>query len=255
MSWQYPTAPQTGAIEIDFAQLLRDGTNVPGQIRQTALAGIGALSPGEWTLYMLRLCYLEAPDDPRDPVQLMNVSIQAGTDRARGDLLGLAPPASTISIGGEMRTMAAAYRGLAFHISASTMDASITYRAVDRDRDDRLLCWVSPGRPMITRIEGQGVTQQSAPAALAVRQRIPVFARRVSGWLNQDALATVVTPRVIFYSGPTPIASPWILPIILPNRTRRWEWIIPESATHMAFLDDGPGATPCTVVFQYEIES
>jgi hypothetical protein len=252
-NWIQPLQPIAGAQEIDFGQRLASGTDVAGQARSVTLAGVGNLSPGEWTLYILRLCYLVEPDLVAAPVLLTSVSLQAGTDKGRGDLLGL--ERSTFGVGQAVQTMANLNRGTCFHIAAGTMDCTISYLPGTRQSDDRLLCWVAPGRPQITRLEGQGLTSATTIAlSEATRMRIPVFARRVRFSYDNDAAVAIVRPFVSFWAGPTFVTA-FYMPAPAAFASSDVSFVIPQAATHMSVGDDGAAAVPQQLYFQYEIES
>jgi hypothetical protein len=250
--WIQPAAPVAGAQEIDFAQRLIYGGDVSGQLYSVTLAGVGNLSPGDWTLYMLRLTYLTAPDLATSPVLMTSVSLQTGTDKGRGDLLGL--ELSTFNAAQDMLTLANLNRGVAFHITGGTIDATIRFQAGTRREDDRLLCWVAPGRPSVTRIEGQAISSSTTIAlSRNARMRMPVFSRRVSFTYSNPA-GFIVQPFVSFWAGPT-LVNAFRMPVPGALQTLDYECMIPQSATHMAIGDDGAGAVAQLFYFQYEIES
>jgi hypothetical protein len=252
-AWIWPKAPQSGAIEINFAQLRASGTDVAGQTRQAVLAGVGSPpSPGEWTLYLLRTTYWENPDLPTQPAFISALTLQVGTDRGRRDLFGL--ERRTVSPAANLEILAQAYRGVCVHVAGGGLDAGITYVPGNRTVDDSILAWVAPGRPQIVRVEGRGVTNPSDAQALAERLRLPVFSRRIRGIVSDSPLWTFSEPRLIFYSGPAPIAEIW-LPIPGIRQSIEWEWMIPDAATHFSFVDTGAGASPGTIPFQFEVES
>ncbi len=251
--WIQPYAPIAGAQEIDFAQWLRDGIDRTSEPRQITLAGVGVQSPGDWTMYVLRLTYLESPDLTDQPALITKVSLQAGTDKGRGDLLGL--ERSTISTGSTMQTMASLYRGVAFHIAAGAMDLTIGWLPGVRTVDDRILAWVAPGRPSRTWLEGTGVTSATTVALSAAgRLRIPVFARRVTIGYSNPGTSPAVQPFVSFWAGPVFVGVRYITPPA-PFRTTTETYVIPQRATHMSMGDDGAAAVGQTMDYQYEIES
>lgn len=248
--WIRPFPPVSGAIDVDFAQRLASGTDKTGETRQVTLAGVAHLSPGEWTLYLLRLCYLDDPTNAAPPATITKISLQAGTDKGRGDLLGL--ELTTVGTGNNMQTGNALFRGVCFHVTAGQLDCSITYLPQTRTNDDRILAWVAPGRPQVTRLEGKGTTAaQTALAGRANAIRVPAFSRRVRVNLSTGA---AVNPQIAFWQGPTFVTS-YFLPVPGPNASTASEWLIPQEATHMAFFDLAGPPGGQLVYYQYEIES
>lgn len=245
-NWRYPTPPVAGAQNIDFAQLVRDGIDVPGQPRQLTLAGVGSMSPGEWTLYFLRRTYLENPDDATPPAGILQLQIQAGTDKGRGELLSM----PSTGAGASVQLFASPARGVCWHVGAGAVDASITYLPGSRTRDDSLVSWVAPGRPTTTRMEGRAITVVDIATARPDRLRIPAFARTLRMWMSDTATATF--PAVVFYSGPT-VDSVFYFPAAAAFTTTELEVMAPLSASHYAFID--PSGAANFVYYQFTLES
>jgi hypothetical protein len=251
-NWIQPLPPVAGAYEVNFAQEFASGVVGIGQRRSVTLAGVGLQSPGEWTLYFLRLCYLEEPDLATGPALLTKIMLQVGTDKGRGDLLGL--ERATASAGGNVQTGNALFRGVAFHIVGGQIDATIEYQSNGRATDDRLLAWVSPGRPQVTRLEGRATTAPTTVAlARAARMRVPAFSRRITVMRTTDAAPVSVNPQIIFFQGPT-VVTAFYLPATAVLSTTSSTYVVPQEATHMAFLDVAGPPGGEFVYFQYEIE-
>jgi hypothetical protein len=251
--WIHTVEPVSGAYTVDFAQNINTGVCVTNKEAQVTLAGVGRNSPGEWTLYLLRQVYDTEPNNPLSPAQIVSISMQAGTDKGRGDLLGL--NYGTRSPGGDVQTGNTLYRGMCVHITAGMVDCSISYLPLTRLSDDRLLAWVSPGRPQPQYIEGTATTAPTSDAlALAQRMRLPAFSRRLRVWMTTEAVAVAVHPAVWFYSGPTFVARAY-LPVPAAFQTIESSFLVPQEATHFVFADlaGPPGGT--FVRFQWEMLS
>lgn len=245
--WIRPYQPISGAQNVDFASLIREGIDVPGTIRQLSLSGVGIISPGEWTLYILRRTYLTEPLNSATPAGILSLTVQCGTDKGRSDIIGIPNTGG----GNAVQLYAQGFRGVAFHIVGGTLDASISYLVGTRTHDDALLSWVAPGRPQLTRIEGRGATVVSVAAALADRIRVPSFARRMRVDMAPFAVPST-TPSVVFWKGPTLAADFPIPPAAVGGFATR-EFIVPEEATHFAFVDTSGDVN--FAWFQFELES
>jgi hypothetical protein len=236
MSWIYPREPVNGAQEIDFADRLVRGVDVIGQERRLALCGVGQpMSPGDWTLYLQRLVYID-DTAPGTAVAIKGWTVQSGTDKGRADILGLE---SATSASDRTRSLSNMNRGVAIHVAAGCIDVGIRYVPNDRIRDDRLLAWVAPGRPTKYRIPGHAFTRFPVPPApVTDRLRIPTFATRIT--VDIDENANIIAPTIIWWTSTTPFATTR-LPAPGAGSTHV-ERLVPDEATHVSFYDQGPGA-------------
>ena len=245
--WIRPRAPISGAQNVDFAALIRSGVDTPGTIRQLSLSGVGLMSPGEWTLYILRQTFITEPLNPATPAAVLSIQVQSGTDKGRGDLLGI----ERTGAGAAVQLYAQSFRGIAFHVAAGTLDASISYLVGTRTSDDSILSWVAPGRPQATRLEGRGATVATVAIALADRLRVPNFAHTIRVQIAPPAVAAVA-PAVVFWSGPT-LAAVFPIPPAAVGALTSVSLIVPEEATHFAFIDTSGAVN--FVWFSFDLES
>ena len=242
-AWIYPSKPINGAQELDFAARMRAGTDVVGQQRTEALCGFSELSPGDWTLYLLRKTWTQDAGFV-DPADVRGWIVQSGTDKGRADVLGLE---SCISTALNTQILARLYRGVAIHIAAGTVDVAVTYVPTGRLEDDRLLAWVAPGRPSPYFLAGAAAANVVA-ANVVDRVRIPPFALAVRTEI-QTPDADLVAPQIVWWRNTNVVGVADIPAGTAVSSTR---WMVPERVTHMSYRDLGVGALSQSLIFEVE---
>lgn len=245
-SWVYPTPPVNGAQQLDFAAMLRNGAP-SGVEMQLTLSGVGAMSPGDWTLYLARETLL---DDTvvGTPADILGWTMQAGTDKGRTDMGRLT---NTLSSNARSRLLSEFNRGVAIHVAAGAFDVSVRFRLQDRLQDDVLLAWVAPGRPSSTLVTGQGRTMLGVNQEPA-RMRVPLFAQRVTINCPQSN-ASLVAPALRWWAGTTVIYDV-VFPVSATVQSTS-TWVVPEDATHWSLTDFGGGAADNQgpILVQFEV--
>lgn len=246
MSWVYGRPPVNGAQEIDFAERVRNGIDTAGQRRQLTLCGVGNMSPGDWTLYLVRKTFNDV-NPPNDlPARILAWTVQAGTDKGRDDVLGLS--LGTESANGDTRVMHNLLRGLALHVAAGALDVSIAWEVGLRAVDDSLVAWVAPGRPSRSFVPAEALTQlNTAPVQ---RMRVPTFAARVRIEMHPQPVG-IVAPQLVWWAGDLAFRL-----VTLPVPTTlsvSSEWTVPQDATHWSVVDLGVGAAEAFVDVQFEV--